>query len=71
MLPPVSGPECIEVLQRAGYQVRVSGAGFALLWREGEALRVPLIERIPPDDLVAILQSARIGPTRFLELLDA
>jgi hypothetical protein len=70
-LPPVSGRECVQALRRARFVVQVTAAGCADLRRDGEAVQVPLVDRLSPDVLVAILIKARVGPVRFLELLDA
>jgi hypothetical protein len=70
-LPPVSGHECAQALRRARFVVQTSAAGCADMRRDGEAVQVPLVHRLSPDVLVAILIKARVGPARFLELLDA
>ena len=69
-VPPVSGAECVQVLRRAGFIVEGRAAGCADLQREGEVVRVPLTERLSPDVLIAILIKAKVGPARFVALLD-
>jgi hypothetical protein len=68
-LPPISGAECVRALHRAGYRLRTVAAGCAAVQRDGDTVDVPLIDRLTPDVLAAILAKARLGPVAFLEAL--
>jgi hypothetical protein len=69
-LPPVSGLECAAALRRAGFRLRRSPPGIVNLSREGDAIPVPLAQRLELEVLITVLMKAGIGPARFLQLLE-
>jgi hypothetical protein len=71
-LPAVSGLECVQALRRAGFVIQSNHGGYVELYRKGLMVEVPvpLSELMTRDVLAAILQRARVGPTRFIALLD-
>jgi hypothetical protein len=66
----VSGLECVQALQRAGFVVIARPSGCAVLSGQRQTIRVPLAERLAPEVIATILQKADISPSRFVELLD-
>ncbi len=67
MLPPVSGIDCVRALRRAGFQIELDGPDYAVTTtRHGVAVvRVPLVERLRPGQLLTILTLTGITPERF------
>lgn len=69
-LPPASGAECARVLRRAGLQASLDGPDHVVLSRDRVPIvRVPLVERLRPELLVAILKTVGVSPTAFTRLL--
>jgi hypothetical protein len=69
-LRPVSGLECVQALVREGFAVQFANTGYADLKRHNTLVQVPLVEILEPVVLITILAHARIGPARFLALLE-
>jgi hypothetical protein len=70
-VPPASGIECAQALRRAGLVVQSETSEKILLRdRNGQIVSVPLVERLPPEGLVAILRAAGVSPARFTQYLD-
>jgi hypothetical protein len=69
-LPPVSGIECMQALQRDGFRIHARPPGCIELERDGLVIPVPLSDQLTPDVLVAVLLRAHVGPLRFLALLE-
>jgi len=69
-LPPISGAECVHALVKEGFIVQFAGSAFADLKRYDAIVQVPLVEILQPEVLTIILQQAKIGPGRFIGLLD-
>jgi hypothetical protein len=70
-VPPVSGLECVQALWQEGYRLVARHPGCVEIRRHDLTLQVPLADRLDPDVLIALLIKARVGPVRFLELLDS
>jgi hypothetical protein len=70
-VPPASGIECVRALRRAGLALESQTAEVVtLLGRRGDLVSVPLVDRLPPEGLVAILRTAGVSPTQFTGYLD-
>jgi hypothetical protein len=69
-LPVVSGIECIEVLQRAGFRRTRSPSGLVALERGYRAVFVPEGARLDPDALAILLRIAGVTSAEFLEHRD-
>ena len=67
-LPATSGADCVVVLVRDGFTSQTVHAGCADLQRDGDMIRVPLVDCLNPEVLTAILHRASISATRFLLL---
>jgi hypothetical protein len=67
----VSGPECVRALHRAGFDVALSDADHTLIQLHGAPIvRVPLVDKLRPGQLVAILRLTGLTPSRFALLLE-
>ena len=71
LVPPASGIECVRALQQAGFRVRLQDGRQMLLARDDRVVRVPLLDRLRPQLLVAILRSAGIAAAEFTSYLGA
>jgi hypothetical protein len=67
--PSSSGAQCASALRQAGFIVQTVEAGSATLVRDDLAIRVPLVETMRPELLLAILNAAKISLAEFLEYL--
>ncbi len=71
LVPPASGEECARALRRAGLEVEPGGADHLLVRRCGiDLVQVPLVPRLRPELLVAILRAVGMTPAAFTALLD-
>lgn len=69
-LPVVSGSQCIEALERIGYQaVRTRGSHVRLRCPTRLPLSVPLHRELGPGLLKKILRTADISVEEFIKLL--
>lgn len=69
-LPPASGAECARALRRAGFQVELDGPDHVSVKRDGVMLvRVPLVEKLAPGLLVAILKTVGVSAAAFTAYL--
>src|SRR5258708_38693951 len=71
LVPPASGVECARALLRAGFHLRHQEGPQILLARANRIVRVPLVDRLPPELLVMILRTAGVGVAEFTNCLDA
>ena len=69
-IPPISGMECVRALERTGLTVEHASEAVVTLGGQAQSVQVPLVDRLSPDILVAILIRAGVGPTRFMDLLN-
>jgi hypothetical protein len=69
-IPLVSGLQCVDALQRAGFVVQARTSRVIDLSQGGNVIRVPLAEKLDWEVLVVILQRAGIGPAAFVALLE-
>ena len=71
LVPPASGDECARALRRAGFEVEPGSPDHLLVKRDGVDLaQLPLVARLRPELLVAILRALGITPAAFTALLD-
>ncbi len=71
LVPPASGDECARALRRAGFDVEPAGPGHLVVKHDGaEVAQLPLVARLRPELLVAILRAVGITPAAFTVLLD-
>ena len=68
-LERISGFDCARALTLVGFRVTAAEAASATLERGGVTLYVPLVPRLSPEVLDAILRAADIPASRFAELL--
>jgi hypothetical protein len=66
----ISGLQCVQALNRAGFVVSARLPGCVELWGRRRAIRVPLAECLDPEVLAAILHKADVPASRFVLLLD-
>jgi hypothetical protein len=69
-VPAVSGLECIQALVRDGFAVEFVGSAYADLTRHDAFVQVPLVAILEPAVLMTVLGHAKIGPARFMALLE-
>jgi hypothetical protein len=69
-VPAVSGLECVQALARDGFAVEFAGSAYADLTRRDAFVQVPLAPILEPAVLMTVLGHAKIGPVRFMALLD-
>lgn len=68
-LVAVSGAECVEALTMAGFTLTMRTDAGATLTKDLHVVVVPDVPLLAPDELTAILRSAGLPYTEFLELL--
>jgi hypothetical protein len=71
-LVPVTSEDFIAILSRAGFrpvQVRL-GATWIWMERTGTAVRVPIRDVLPPDELLSLLRAARLSVAELLQGLE-
>jgi hypothetical protein len=69
-LPHASGRECAKALGRAGFGLVLDDADHVAVTRGNITVaRIPLVDRIRPELLVAILRTVGITPEQFVEHL--
>jgi predicted RNA binding protein YcfA (HicA-like mRNA interferase family) len=68
-LVAVSGAECIEALLIAGFSLTARTGSEVMLTKDLRVVVVPDVPILAPDDLMAILRSAGVPYSEFLELL--
>jgi hypothetical protein len=69
-VPAVSGLECVQALARDGFAVEFAGSAYADLTRHDAFVQVPLVAILEPAVLMTVMGHAKIGPARFMALLD-
>jgi hypothetical protein len=66
VVPPASCREVVKVLYRAGFEARLDGPDHIIIERAHIPLvRVPLVERLRPALLVAILRTVGLTAAEF------
>jgi hypothetical protein len=71
LVPPASGAEVVKVLYRVGFGARLDGPDHMIIERAKiPVVRVPLVDRLPPGLLVAILRTVGLTPAEFTANLD-
>ena len=68
-LVAVSGVECVEVLIHAGFERCRAADDATTLVRDGRVVVVPTSALLTPDELVGVLNAARISYSDFLDML--
>lgn len=68
-LVAVSGYECVEALQLAGFAIRSRSDSAAILERDLRVVVVPDVAMLAPEDLESLLRDAGIAYDDFLDLL--
>jgi predicted RNA binding protein YcfA (HicA-like mRNA interferase family) len=68
--PRVSGAECARALERAGFDVEPHGSQHVIVKRQGVFVTVvPLVEQLPPDQLMVILRLTGLTLGEFVQYL--
>jgi hypothetical protein len=65
----VSGLECVQVLQAAGFRIQARPPGCIEVLRDQLTVQVSVATQLAPDVLVAVMLKAGIGPKQFLDIL--
>jgi hypothetical protein len=68
-LVAVSGAECVEALSIAGFTLKLRSSDGATMTKGLHVVVIPDVPMLSPDELTALLRSANVKYTDFLDLL--
>ncbi len=68
-LVAVSGAECVDALAAAGFSLTARTSADVTLTKGLRVVVVPDVPMLPPEELMAILRSAGVPYSEFLDLL--
>jgi predicted RNA binding protein YcfA (HicA-like mRNA interferase family) len=69
-LPIISGSNCINVLQKAGFRVTRQKGSHVILRRGGRTVVVPKHKELDRGTLKSIIEQAGLTVDEFLKLLE-
>ena len=68
-LVAVSGPECVDALQAAGFAVASRTDAHTTLSKSGRSVTIRTGALLMPEELLAVLRDAGLAYSDFLDLL--
>jgi hypothetical protein len=67
----VSGDDCVRAFLRAGYDVEFADPDHVVASRHGvPVVRIPLLDRLRPGQLLTVLRLSGLTPARFATLVE-